>query len=153
MNAQMTSQLKRLIHVGCRALNMDQEDRHALQLAVTGKDSMADMDEADLTAVLKRLKENGFKPHLRGAKGHKKAPRADLRLVHVLWRKLGDAGELDRPGRGGLNAFIRRKYGASWGSVPADIDMLRDSEKINAIILALKAWCARSGVDLDDSTS
>lgn len=147
----MTRQLQRLIHVGCRALNMDQEDRHALQLAVTDKDSMSDMGEDELKAVLARLKQNGFKPELKGRKRHKVAPRADLRLVHVLWRKLGDAGELERPGRGGLNAFIRAQFGAAWASVPADIDMLREADKINAVIRALKSWCARAGVVLDEA--
>ncbi|MDK3072741.1 regulatory protein GemA [Sedimentitalea sp. JM2-8] len=145
----MTRQTQRLIHVGCRALAMDQEDRRALQLAVTGKESMSDMSEAELKAVLNRLKENGFKPELKGRKGHVSAPRADLRLVHVLWRKLGDAGELERPGRGGLNAFIRSRFEKNWGTVPADIDMLREHEKIDQVIQALKAWGERAGIDFD----
>lgn len=145
----MTHQLQRMIHVGCRALSMDQEDRKALQLTVTGKDSMTDMNEDELNAVLKRLKADGFKPHAKGRSKHKTAPRADLRLVHVLWRKLGDAGELDRPGRGGLNAFVRAQFEASWSSVPADVDMLRDAAKINAIIRALKAWCARADIQIE----
>ncbi len=145
----MTRQMQQLIHVGCRALSLDQEDRRALQLAVTGKDSMTDMSEAELKAVLDRLKADGFKPDAKGRSRHRKAPRADLRLVHVLWRKLGDAGELDRPGRGGLNAFVRSRFETSWGIVPADIDMLRDGAKITAIIRALKDWCARAGIQLE----
>lgn len=146
----MTRQLQRLIHVGCRSLAMDQEDRRALQLSVTGKDSMTDMTEAELKAVLNRLKDGGFNPVQKGRSRHPAAPRADLRLVHVLWRRLGDAGELDRPGRGGLNAFVRRRFEGSWGSVPADIDMLRDGAQITAIIRALKDWCARAGIDLEE---
>ncbi len=144
----MSRQLQQLIHVGCRALSLDQDDRRALQLTVTGKGSMSDMSEDELKAVLDRLKADGFKPDAKGRSRHRKAPRADLRLVHVLWRKLGDAGELDRPGRGGLNAFVRARFESSWGSVPADIDMLRDAAQITAVIRALKDWCARAGIEL-----
>lgn len=54
----MTCTLQKLIHFGCRDL----------QLSVCGKVSMSDMTEADLTAVLNRLKSDGFKVDLTGRK-------------------------------------------------------------------------------------
>ena len=69
--------------------------------------------------------------------------------MHVLWRKLGDAGALERPNRAGLNTFIRSQFETKWGSVPADVDMLRDPQKIEAVIAALKAWGKRVGIDFD----
>jgi phage gp16-like protein len=144
----MTRALQKLIHVGCRELGIDADARRTLQLAVCGKSSMSEMNEGELTRVLDRLKADGFK--VSGTKGRRPAaPRADLRLVHVLWKKLGDSGELERPGRDGLNAFIRARFGDKWQSVPADIDMLRDKDQIEAVVAALKAWGKRAGIDFD----
>ncbi|MEM1077435.1 MAG: regulatory protein GemA [Pseudomonadota bacterium] len=145
----MTRQLQRTIHVGCRQLGIDDDARRDLQLVATGKTSMSDMDEADLGKVLKALKAKGFKPTAARKPKYRQAPRADLRLCHVLWGKLGEATALEKPGRDGLNAFVRKTFEASWGSVPADIDMLRDPAQINAVIQALLAWCNRVGADVD----
>jgi hypothetical protein len=136
--------LQKTIFVGCRELGLDGDARRDLQLRVTGKASMSDMSEPELKAVLGALKDAGFKAK-RGKK-YPAAPTSDLRLIHVLWGLLGKAGKLDRPGRDGLNAFIRSAFGNSWGSVPADVDMLRDHEQINAVIRALKGMCDRKGV-------
>ena len=146
--------LQKLIFVGCRALKLDAEARRALQLRVTGKPSLAAMTKAEMQSVVAELKKSGFRPKTSGKSGrrkagyHKPAPRADLRLIHVLWSKLGQAGLLDRPDRAGLNAFIRARFGAAWGAVPADIDMLRDHKQIEAVIRALKSWCEREGIEI-----
>ena len=142
----MTRALQKLVHVACRELGIDGEARRDLQLAVTGKASMLDMSEADLTKLMDRLKADGFKV---SPKPRKVAPRADLRLIHVLWSKLGQKGVLDRPDRAGLNAFIRARFEATWASVPADVDMLRDHKQIDAVVQALKDWGRRTGIDFD----
>lgn len=145
----MTRHLQKMIHVACRQLGLDADTRHDLQLVACGKASMRDMNVADLTKVVAALKARGFSPDAQvGKNRHAAAPRADLRLIHVLWRLLGEAGVLDKPGRAGLNAFIRSQFEAKWGAVPIDIDSLRDAEKINAVVLSLKAWCKRAGVEL-----
>lgn len=143
--------LQKLIHVGCRELGIDADTRRDLQLVATGKASMSEMTDAELTRLLDALKARGFQPHAgKGApQRHPRAPRADLRLVHALWGALGRAGKLDKAGRAGLNAFVRRRFGDVWGSVPADIDMLRDAGQIAVVIEALKSWCAREGVSFD----
>lgn len=144
----MSRALQIKIHTGCKALGIDQDTRMALQLEVTGKASMTDMNETELKAVLTRLQSDGFKP--KSGKGKRsKAPRADLRLVHVLWRKLGDGNQLRDPSRKGLNTFIRERFGKAWGSVPADLDMLRDHTQIDDVIQALKAWGQRADIDFD----
>lgn len=135
--------LRKKIFVGCRQLGLDDEARRDIQLAATGKDSMKNMTETDLEAVVNALKNRGFKT------ARPKADRADLRLVHVLWKKLGDAGELKQPDRPGLNRFIRARFGEAWGSVPADVDMLRDYRQIDQVVEALKAWGKRAGIDFD----
>ena len=141
--------LQKTIFAGCRELGLDGDARKALQLQVSGKASMADMTDDELQAVVDRLRADGFKPKKKGGKFHPPAPRADLRLIHILWKALKDAGELDRPSREGLNAFIRSRFEDAWGSVPADVDMLRDADKIAAVIRALKAWMKRKDVPFD----
>lgn len=145
----MTRAMQQKIHIGCRQLGLDADDRRAMQVEVCGKASMRDMTEADLKLVIKRLQKDGFKPVSKGHKKHKAAPRADLRLVHVIWKKLGDAGALERPDRAGLNAFIRARFGDKWQSVPADVDMLRDHTQIEAVINALVSWGKRAKIDFD----
>ncbi len=152
MTAVLT--LKRMIHVGCRELGLDDETRRGLQMIATGKASMSEMDEAELRQVIDALKERGFKPYgsayyttRKGkGKGHAPAPRADLRFVHVLWAQLGQAGALKRPGRDGLNAFIRARFEGKWQSVPIDVDALRDASQINDVTRALKDMCRRAGL-------
>jgi phage gp16-like protein len=119
-----------------------------LQINVTGKASLRDMDDRELKLVVNRLKQDGFEDKPRNPR-HKPAPRADLRMIHVLWRKLGERGALRDPSRAGLNTFIRARFEATWGSVPADVDMLRDWQQIDAVIQALKSWGQRAGIDFD----
>ncbi|TKA96888.1 regulatory protein GemA [Cereibacter changlensis] len=141
--------LQRLIHVGCRELGLDADTRRDLQLVATGKASMAEMSEAELAKLLEALKARGFKPGFKpGAKPPRPAaPRPDLRYIHVLWGLLGKAGALKKPGREGLNAFLRTRFEGKWGSVPIDIDALRDAGQINDVTRALKDMCRRAGVE------
>lgn len=139
----MNRSLQRMIHLACRELGLDGEARRDLQLAVTGKASMTEMSEADLARLMDRLKADGFKV---AAKPRTRAPRPDLRYVHVLWGLLGSAGKLKKPGRTGLNAFVRSRFENKWQSVPIDIDALRDAGQINDVTRALKDWCHREGI-------
>lgn len=157
MSATAATTLKRMIHVGCKQLGLDNDTRRDLQLVATGKASMADMSEPELLRMVEALKQRGFKPygnayftgcHDRKKKGHAPASRADLRFVHVLWKLLGDAGALKRPRRDGLNAFIRSRFEGKWQSVPIDVDALRDAGQINDVTRALKDMCRRAGVSV-----
>jgi len=143
--------LQRQIHVGCKQIGLDNEARHDLQLLVTGKASMSDMSDADLLKMVEALKKRGFKPGFKGASKPRRAaaPRADLRFVHVLWKLLGEAGALKKPGRDGLNAFVRSRFEGKWQSVPIDIDALRDAGQINDVTRALKDMCRRAGVHVE----
>ncbi|UFS63820.1 regulatory protein GemA [Paracoccus denitrificans] len=147
--------LQRMIHVGCKQLGLDEDARRGLQLITTGKTSMSDMTEPELRRMVEALKKRGFKPFgnsyfkggkTAGGKARPPAPRADLRFVHVLWKLLGEAGALKRPGRDGLNAFIRSRFEGKWQSVPIDVDALRDAGQINDVTRALKDMCRRAGM-------
>ncbi|MFB9148734.1 gp16 family protein [Roseovarius ramblicola] len=142
----MSRSLHKLIFAACRQLGLDDDARRDLQVSVTGKTSLRDMSDGELKLLVNRLKEAGFKDQPVRSR-HKPAPRADLRMIHVLWRKLGEAGALRDPSRRGLNTFIRKRFGSNWGSVPADVDMLRDWQQIDAVIQALKDWGRREGIE------
>ncbi len=148
----MSERLRKTIFAGCRELGLDSEMRRDLQLVVTNKASLSEMTDDDMQAVVDALKARGFK-HGRSGKASSKsrnlAPRADLRYIHVLWKLLGDAGALNAPTRTGLNTFIRARFEATWGAVPADIDMLRDAAQINAVTRALKDWCKRENIETE----
>ena len=147
----MTRALQRLIHVGCRQLGIDSDTRHDLQLRVTGKASLSAMTEGELSAVLDALKAEGFKPAPSPFRAVRpRAPRADVRFCHVMWRLLHEAGAVKVAGPEGLNAFVRARFGASWGHVPIDIDALRDWSEIADVVDALKAWCRRAGIKLEE---
>ncbi|WP_419738333.1 hypothetical protein [Ruegeria sp.] len=204
------ARLMRGAHGACRALGLDADARHDVQLAVTGKASMRDMSARDLVLLLAHLntlqgearsgatghpssgrmkRRTGGAPdgtggghrggapdgtggghrggapdgtgggHRGGQKGasaahrdshsganpHPKAKRGDVRLIHALWGELGRRGALKRPGRAGLNAFIRARFGAHWAFVPLDVDALTDTGCITDVIRSLRAMLARSG--------
>ncbi|WP_349295259.1 regulatory protein GemA (plasmid) [Thioclava sp. 'Guangxiensis'] len=142
----MTHQLQRSIFAGCRELGLDEDSRRDLQLRVTGKASLSDMTDAEKTAVLSELRSKGFR--VRAGK-RPIAKRGDIRFAHVLWRLLHEAGETRVAGSAGLNAFIRKRFAKTWGAAPIDIDAMTDHVQISMVIDALKAWCARAGVELD----
>lgn len=142
----MSSALIKLVHVGCRELGIDAETRREMQEQLTGKASLSDMTDAEITLVVDNLKQRGFK--VKGGR-RKAASRADLRLIHVLWAKLGEAGALADPSRSGLNAFVRKQLEKAGGVAPADVDMLREHYQIDDIIQALKAWARRADADFD----
>lgn len=142
----MTATLRRTIFAGCRSLGIDEETRHDMQRALTGKESLSAMTEAELKLVVDHLRERGFE------RKNARRPQASdrrIRLIHVLWRKLGEAGELRDTSRKGLNAFIRSRFEKNWGSVPVDIDQLREPLQIDDVVQALKAWGQRAGIDFD----
>ncbi|SMH35980.1 regulatory protein GemA [Maritimibacter sp. HL-12] len=142
----MSATLRRTIFAACRELGLDGDARHDLQLRVTGKTSLSDMDARELRLVVSEMKRMGFRLS-RGPR--KRAPRGDLRFAHVLWRLLNEAGVVKVPGAKGLNAFIRARFEAKWGHLPIDIDAMRDADQINDVVEALKAWCVREGIELE----
>ena len=144
------ARLVRLVHVGCRELGLDDTTRRELQVIATGKASLREMDAEELDRVVDALKTRGFRPYgdpRRGGRGRPAAARPDIRYAPVLWRLLAQAGAVREPGPGGLNAFVRARFGAAWGHVPIDVDALRDERQIADLVEALKAMCRREGIE------
>lgn len=143
----MTTALIRLVHVGARELGMDDDTRRHLQVLTTGKSSLRDMTDSELTKVIDALKARGFKVEAKGRGKRPAAERPDVRFAHVLWRLLHEAGAVDRAGPAGLNAFIRARFAKAWGSVPIDIDRMQEWREIADVVEALRAMCRRAGID------
>lgn len=140
----MSATVLKTIHAAAREMGLEREDRVSLQLAVTGKESLAEMSDAERRAVLEALRARGWKP--RTPRRRPAAPRADLRYLHVLWRLLAER-EVVRPGAAELNGFVRARFGRAWGAVPIDVDRLTDHARIRDVTQALKAMCVRNGID------
>ncbi|WP_107495303.1 regulatory protein GemA [Thalassobius sp. I31.1] len=140
--------LQKMVHVGCRELGLDADTRRDLQLVTTGKSSMADMSEGELNKLVGELKKRGFRPKSGTAAKRPAAERPDIRFCHVMWRLLHEAGAVKVSGARGLNGFVRKRFEASWGAVPLDIDHLREPGQIRDVVEALKDWCARVNIDL-----
>ena len=140
------SQAHRTIYACAKAAGLDNDSRRDVFERLTGKRSLSLMssDEHErIVAEMKRLAP------ARPPRKNATAKRGDIRFVHVLWKLLGDAGALDKPGRAGLNAFIRRRFAHLWDAVPMDVDAMTDPKEISQVINALKEWCGRAGVELD----
>lgn len=125
------------VRAAARRLRLGDDDRKAIQIEVTGKESMSDMDAAEIGRVLDRLNRDqtgsyGNRPDLH------RTPW--LGKVRALWWTCFWLGLIDQPGDGALAAFVKRQTG---------IDALRflDHRSAPAVIEALKAMAARAGVD------
>lgn len=128
--AASRAELQRAVFAACKRLGLDSDARRDVQLGVTGKASLSDMDLGEIGRVLDALNRDWKGPA---------AHRAHLGKVKALWWSLYWLGALDDPKVPAIDAFVRRQTG---------IAALRflDHRHAPAVIEALKAWCAREGV-------
>jgi phage gp16-like protein len=138
--------LIRLIHVAKRELKLQEGDYRAVLASTVGKESCSDMSEAELDAVLKRLKELGFTVQVKSSKGgtlspksrHKRpASKRQKDLIRALWINCYQVGAVDNRFEQALNAFVKRLTGVD------NIEWLRDTREANKVIEALKNMYAR----------
>ena len=130
------------IYAASKAAGMDEDARRDCFERLTGKRSLSLMSDAEVARMDAYFRK--LTPKKRPA-----ASRADVRLIHVLWRRLGEAGVLTDPTRKGLDKFIRARFGAAWGAETIDVDALTDARQIATVIEALKDWCRRAGAELE----
>lgn len=122
------------VRAACARLRISDEDRKAIQLEVTGKGSMAEMELPDLGKLLDHLNRDW-----KGPMGH----RAYVGKIKALWWTLYWLGAIEEPGTIALDAFVQRQTGK------ASINFLGHREAFR-VIEALKAWAAREGVAWPD---
>jgi hypothetical protein len=121
----------RAIMAACNRLGLDEDARRDRIEQVSGQRSLSKLSDGQLGKVLDALNGN-WKPG--------RADRPHLGKIKALWWSLYWLGEIDEPGDGALDAFVKRQTG---------IASLRfvDYRAAPSIIEALKAWATRVGVD------
>jgi len=122
--------LVRAIRAACRRLGLDDDARHDIQEAITGKRSATKMSFAELGQVLDRLNKDW-----KGPSGH----RAHIGKIRALWWTLYWLGAVEEPNDRAIDAFVRRQTGVSALA-------FLDHRSSPAVVEALKSWAAREGV-------
>ena len=125
------------VRAAAHRLRMDDDDRKAIQLEVTGKASMADMNVAELGKLLDRLNRDQ-KGGYGSSSAFARSPHAAK--VKALWWTCHWLGlnVADDPSDAALDRFVKRQTG---------LDSLRFLNHLNApsVIEALKDIAARDG--------
>jgi phage gp16-like protein len=126
--------LLRAVRAAANRIGIEDDDRKALQLQITGKASLADMTPAELGKMLDHFNRDDKGRGLGGSQ-----TRPHISKVRALWWTLYWLNEVDSPNDKALDAFVRRQTG---------IAALRflDHRNAPAIIEALKKWAERAGV-------
>ena len=128
--------LLRAVHARARELGLDEASRRGLQWEVTGLDSAAEMDAAQLRAVLREMDRRG------GGRRDDLPDTPSARRAMALWLSAWDLGVVRDRSRRALCAYVRRQTGldaARWATSPDDARRVTEG---------LKAWIGRvAGVD------
>ena len=142
--------LRRAIFGECRRRGIDQETRHALQVRVTGKSSLTEMDEAEMRRVLRELQGGRQRRGPRGGARRDSAgdpkPREVLPAgphrskLRALWICAFELGIVRDRRDEALAAWICRQTGL-------DAAVWATPRQTAACIEGLKDWMAREGVD------
>lgn len=138
--ADSRRKLMMAVRAASRRLGLEDDDRKAIQLEVTGKASMADMTLAEIGQVLDRLNRDrpgGFGSGLNDRTHF--ANRPHVGKIRALWWTLYWLGEVAEPNDAALDAFITRQTGL------LSIRFL-DHTRAPSVIEALKSMAARAGV-------
>lgn len=123
------NRLIRRVHVEARNRGIGSDDRKAMQLRVTGKESCADMNEAELRQVVAAMTG--------GASQRDRVPEGAIGAkLTALWISAWHLGMTRDRSDAALAAFVRRQTGLSSASwlTPA---------KATQCVDALKDWMAR----------
>ena len=137
--------LLRLIHVGKRELDLDDDTYRNLLERITGARSCKGLPVAKLEAVLAEMRAKGFHVQQRRAPRHTAGSNRSPRISKIIaiWCAMRDAGVLDNPSFKALDAWCDQHTGGKplkWAG----------TDELNACIEGLKSWAAREGVELVD---
>lgn len=127
---------RRAIFAAARDAGLDEDDRRAVQLRVTGKPSLTGMTAADMDKVLVAIRGTGTAKRDRPVG----STRAHVGKIWALWWSLYWLRAVDQPEEKALNAWVKRQTGV-------DAARFLDHKAAVAVIEALKAWAAREGVE------
>lgn len=135
------------IHMAKKDLKLSEDEYRGMLAGLTGKESCASMDIAELSKVLDAMRSRGWKPKVKATPSRRrrfdpKENSAGKRKIFKLWYLLADADKVSRSIKA-MNAFIDRQTGFKGG-----IDWVSTHEAEVQVIEALKEICKREGVKL-----
>lgn len=125
------------VHVAKAQLRMTADDYRQLVLRVTGHDSSAKCDQAQLAALIAEMKRLGFSDQVR-SRGPRPADHPSARKARAMWISLGLLGAIHDPSDRALETFARRQVGC---------DRLQWANQglVYKLVEALKAIAERHG--------
>ncbi|WP_375672105.1 MULTISPECIES: regulatory protein GemA [unclassified Bartonella] len=122
-----------VLHMGKRALGLDDETYRALLYRLTGKQSAKDLNFSEKHLVIAEMKAFGFKPNGKRLEGKY------AKKLQALWIAGWNLGIIRDRSDKALLAFVKRQTGID------HIRFLRDSDDACRAIEALKGWLQREG--------
>ncbi|WP_273755271.1 MULTISPECIES: gp16 family protein [unclassified Bartonella] len=122
-----------VLHMGKRALGLDDETYRALLYRLTGKQSAKDLNFLEKRLVVAEMKACGFEPNVKRLEGKY------AKKLQALWIAGWNLGIIRDRSDKALLAFVKRQTGID------HIRFLRDSDDACRAIEALKGWLQREG--------
>ncbi|WP_317993202.1 regulatory protein GemA [Bartonella gliris] len=122
-----------VLHMGKRALGLDDETYRALLYRLTGKQSAKDLSVLEKRLVVAEMKACGFEPNVKRLEGKY------AKKLQALWIAGWNLGIIRDRSDKALLAFVKRQTGID------HIRFLRDSDDASKAIEALKGWLQREG--------
>ncbi|HMS05358.1 MAG TPA: regulatory protein GemA [Burkholderiaceae bacterium] len=138
------------IHAIAAKLHLSEDDRRALQIALTGKASCKDMSEAEQQRVRDHLQglaaRCGVGQPVRGARLTFEQRKALLspqqRLALYLWGNLKRQGKIEDGSARALDAWVRHQ--TEFDKAPVDALRFCTKAQLNTVIEKLKQFEARA---------
>ena len=137
------------IHLGKKALGLDEDTYRDFLAQQTGKRSAAELTQAQRTKVIEAMRARGFDaatwgalggvPGRTSARGRSK-PKPQHGKAIALWRSLYQLGELRDGSDAGLDRWIAGERGFGVSAL-----RFADAQICNQVIEGLKNWCERAG--------
>ena len=119
------------IHIAKKELGLDDSTYRGVLWDRYGKETAADLTDRQAADLIDLFRQKGWRPISFRQAG----------LIHVLWRRLEDAGALKHPGERSLGGFVEHATGRD------DLRKLTVYEA-SRVIEMLKKWIERvEGVD------
>ena len=147
MKFNKKTKLIQLIHVGKKQLGLDDELYREVLENTTGKSSSKLLTEAQLEAVLDRMKQLGFTVESKDKTGVQNlADDVQSKLIRHLWLQLHSAGQIRNGSEQALAKFVENR-------VHVSALQFLSSKHADMIINHLREWCKRTGIERKEQRS
>ena len=101
-----------LVHVACKKLGINNDDRHAIQETVGGARSLTRMSESGWRELVRHFEARGFKSPLREGDSSQLIADSKTKLIRKLYAEWRDLKGYWDPGkeRPALRGFLRKRF-------------------------------------------